>query len=351
MSLSNTPSSPDNISNVSASLISSNLKGKTDELLKSASAIGLLPPRKRAKTAEEKEQRRVERILRNRRAAHASREKKRKHVEYLELYVNNLENGIKNYISNQEKLINFQSLLIAKLKVANVDISDIDLSTCTNIDIVSIEKPECLDYSPNSSSKKNKKSSSDDEEEEDDDDDDEDDEDDNVELKHKSNSQKQQQQQQKEYKEVEQSTKQDESKTSNQQQEQEQEQEQVSTPKAELTQQLSDPTMDMKFKSAVKLEDVNQLPQDQYLMSPPNTESPRKFILDSSNINKDYTHIFVGDDLLFNNDLQLCSDSLKQQELNVPNIENIISDYSLDSMNDLNAYNRLHHPAAMVQRY
>ncbi|EGW35300.1 uncharacterized protein SPAPADRAFT_64446 [Spathaspora passalidarum NRRL Y-27907] len=50
-----------------------------------------LPPRKRAKTKEEKEQRRVERILRNRRAAHASREKKRKHVEYLEAYVVELE--------------------------------------------------------------------------------------------------------------------------------------------------------------------------------------------------------------------------------------------------------------------
>lgn len=46
-----------------------------------------LPPRKRARTQEEKEQRRVERILRNRRAAHASREKKRRHVEYLESYV------------------------------------------------------------------------------------------------------------------------------------------------------------------------------------------------------------------------------------------------------------------------
>ncbi|CAI4451439.1 CFF_collapsed_G0017020.mRNA.1.CDS.1 [Saccharomyces cerevisiae] len=39
-----------------------------------------LPPRKRAKTKEEKEQRRIERILRNRRAAHQSREKKRLHL-------------------------------------------------------------------------------------------------------------------------------------------------------------------------------------------------------------------------------------------------------------------------------
>lgn len=43
-----------------------------------------LPPRKRAKTKEEKEQRRIERILRNRRAAHQSREKKRLHLQHLE---------------------------------------------------------------------------------------------------------------------------------------------------------------------------------------------------------------------------------------------------------------------------
>lgn len=43
-----------------------------------------LPPRKRAKTKEEKEQRRIERILRNRKAAHQSREKKRLHLKFLE---------------------------------------------------------------------------------------------------------------------------------------------------------------------------------------------------------------------------------------------------------------------------
>ncbi|KAK7204770.1 hypothetical protein BZA70DRAFT_279965 [Myxozyma melibiosi] len=45
---------------------------------------GALPPRKRAKTAIEKEQRRIERILRNRQAAQSSREKKRKQLEELE---------------------------------------------------------------------------------------------------------------------------------------------------------------------------------------------------------------------------------------------------------------------------
>ncbi|KAE8454548.1 hypothetical protein EG329_000171 [Mollisiaceae sp. DMI_Dod_QoI] len=43
-----------------------------------------LPPRKRAKTEDEKEQRRVERVLRNRRAAQSSRERKRQEVEKLE---------------------------------------------------------------------------------------------------------------------------------------------------------------------------------------------------------------------------------------------------------------------------
>lgn len=43
-----------------------------------------LPPRKRAKTEAEKEQRRVERVLRNRLAAQTSRERKRKEMEELE---------------------------------------------------------------------------------------------------------------------------------------------------------------------------------------------------------------------------------------------------------------------------
>ncbi|EWC47788.1 hypothetical protein DRE_02988 [Drechslerella stenobrocha 248] len=43
-----------------------------------------LPPRKRAKTEAEKEQRRIERVLRNRAAAHSSRERKRAEQEALE---------------------------------------------------------------------------------------------------------------------------------------------------------------------------------------------------------------------------------------------------------------------------
>lgn len=63
-----------------------------------------LPPRKRARTNEEKEQRRVERIMRNRRAAHASREKKRKHVENLETYVLQLENCYATLSSNFKRV-------------------------------------------------------------------------------------------------------------------------------------------------------------------------------------------------------------------------------------------------------
>ncbi|KAF2747920.1 hypothetical protein M011DRAFT_485821 [Sporormia fimetaria CBS 119925] len=43
-----------------------------------------LPPRKRAKTEDEKEQRRIERVKRNRLAAHNSRERKRQEVELLQ---------------------------------------------------------------------------------------------------------------------------------------------------------------------------------------------------------------------------------------------------------------------------
>lgn len=71
-----------------------------------------LPPRKRARTDAEKEQRRVERIIRNRKAAHASREKKRKHVEQLESYVKLLEDNLSNVYQNQ-------LALYSKLKSSN----------------------------------------------------------------------------------------------------------------------------------------------------------------------------------------------------------------------------------------
>jgi len=55
-----------------------------------------LPPRKRAKTDDEKEQRRVERVLRNRRAAQSSRERKRLEVEALEQRNKELETLLLN---------------------------------------------------------------------------------------------------------------------------------------------------------------------------------------------------------------------------------------------------------------
>ncbi|EGV66224.1 hypothetical protein CANTEDRAFT_112767 [Yamadazyma tenuis ATCC 10573] len=77
-----------------------------------------LPPRKRAKTEEEKEQRRIERILRNRRAAHQSREKKRKYVEYLEGYISRLTSNLDNYHHNQE-------FLLSKINSSGSDMSSI----------------------------------------------------------------------------------------------------------------------------------------------------------------------------------------------------------------------------------
>ncbi|KAI4213220.1 MAG: hypothetical protein LQ351_004166 [Letrouitia transgressa] len=56
-----------------------------------------LPPRKRAKTEDEKEQRRIERVLRNRQAAQSSRERKRQEVEKLE--------GEKQTIEEHNKLL------------------------------------------------------------------------------------------------------------------------------------------------------------------------------------------------------------------------------------------------------
>lgn len=50
-----------------------------------------LPPRKRAKTEDEKEQRRIERVKRNRLAAHNSRERKRQEVELLQAEKDTLE--------------------------------------------------------------------------------------------------------------------------------------------------------------------------------------------------------------------------------------------------------------------
>ncbi|KAG7697815.1 hypothetical protein KL930_000130 [Ogataea haglerorum] len=115
--------------------------------------LGTLPPRKRAKTEEEKEQRRVERILRNRRAAHASREKKRRHVEYLENYVTDLESALATHEGNYRKMAKIQSGLISLLSEHGIDYSSVDLAVepCPKV-----ERPEGLELTGSIPVKKQK---------------------------------------------------------------------------------------------------------------------------------------------------------------------------------------------------
>lgn len=56
-----------------------------------------LPPRKRAKTEDEKEQRRIERVKRNRLAAHNSRERKRQEYEVLQSEKDQMEADLKKF--------------------------------------------------------------------------------------------------------------------------------------------------------------------------------------------------------------------------------------------------------------
>lgn len=84
---------------------------------------GALPPRKRAKTKDEKEQRRIERIMRNRQAAHASREKKRRHLEELETKFEvltktnaELEEQLKRAVLSQTNAQEQQMLLQTRLE-------------------------------------------------------------------------------------------------------------------------------------------------------------------------------------------------------------------------------------------
>lgn len=70
-----------------------------------------LPPRKRAKTKEEKEQRRIERILRNRKAAHHSREKKRMHLQLLEQKCDVMERLLAS-IGNLDEVVSDEGRLL-----------------------------------------------------------------------------------------------------------------------------------------------------------------------------------------------------------------------------------------------
>ncbi|QOU19769.1 hypothetical protein BRETT_003923 [Brettanomyces bruxellensis] len=120
--------------------------------------IGTLPPRKRARTKEEKEQRRIERVLRNRRAAHASREKKRRHVEQLEKYAKQLETCLAAFSKANSQLLESQRQLVSKLQQANIDYSDVSLGVRS---VKLVKRPENLDLDSSSKPLKRKKSKSD----------------------------------------------------------------------------------------------------------------------------------------------------------------------------------------------
>lgn len=107
------------------------------------STASSLPPRKRARTEAEKEQRRIERIIRNRKAAHASREKKRKHVEQLESYVKALEENLSSMYENQ-------SLILQHLKSLDPTI-DLPL-------VEKISKPDDLIFEDEETSDSNRSS-------------------------------------------------------------------------------------------------------------------------------------------------------------------------------------------------
>ncbi|KAA8894318.1 hypothetical protein FN846DRAFT_423180 [Sphaerosporella brunnea] len=75
-----------------------------------------LPPRKRAKTAEEKEQRRVERVLRNRAAAQKSREVKKQQLEAIESERDMLKQKFESLMEANTKLTASNTQLFAQLK-------------------------------------------------------------------------------------------------------------------------------------------------------------------------------------------------------------------------------------------
>lgn len=89
-----------------------------------------LPPRKRAKTDDEKEQRRVERVLRNRRAAQSSRERKRLEVEALEQRNQELEKALLD--AQKTNLLMFKQLQEMRQKSGLMTASNPLLDTLRN---------------------------------------------------------------------------------------------------------------------------------------------------------------------------------------------------------------------------
>ena len=93
-----------------------------------------LPPRKRAKTADEKEQRRIERIKRNRAAAHNSRERKRQEAERLEVE----NHALKQHISALQQQLAQKDVTLDKCK----DMIPGGLPQLTQEELANIKVPE-----------------------------------------------------------------------------------------------------------------------------------------------------------------------------------------------------------------
>ncbi|KAG9691558.1 hypothetical protein KCU95_g7938, partial [Aureobasidium melanogenum] len=102
-----------------------------------------LPPRKRAKTADEKEQRRIERIKRNRAAAHNSRERKRQEAERLEVE----NHALKQQITALQQQLAQKDVTLDKCK----DMIPGGLPQLTQEELANIKVPEESTVSPSSS--------------------------------------------------------------------------------------------------------------------------------------------------------------------------------------------------------
>ncbi len=75
-----------------------------------------LPPRKRAKTEDEKEQRRIERVKRNRLAAHNSRERKRHEVELLQVEKDKIEQRLRSSEQDVASLMDCMRKMAAQIE-------------------------------------------------------------------------------------------------------------------------------------------------------------------------------------------------------------------------------------------
>jgi hypothetical protein len=95
-----------------------------------------LPPRKRAKTEDEKEQRRIERVKRNRLAAHNSRERKRQEYEVLQDQKDQMEADLKAY---KDKLARMEAELKyfrQKYPGEASELFDLSSSSSDNVDTI-----------------------------------------------------------------------------------------------------------------------------------------------------------------------------------------------------------------------